>query len=1067
MMKRLISFLSAAAMFFSLIYVQSFAANEIKVEGENYIRSSDTARLINNENFSGTQAVRLQCAGDKIPERGMRLQYKVKVPEDGMYSITIWCSPNMQHMSPCEIKINDGEYIPFSQLGAEKIGDKNNTSIGNNMLYGYKLSAKSFKKGVNDVFVRVIEPRQVDERGIWFDFDCFSLEKAEYGITGLTTEVKNNIFEQDEKIKATINFADKDRKEHTLFYSVRDYFGNSIKEETVQIKNTDKYDLTFDENQKLGHYSVYTELDGKPTGKNMWFSVVKDTDEREYHETSFSVDVCGTYYLLGSTLIEDYARALHLAGVTHVRERAVASWENPKQGEYNWTNPDRVYGAYEKYGIKVMPCTHDVQSWNRIENGKLPMDLKPVYEFAKLRAERYGENVEWEMWNEPDLANFATNYETADNFAAFLKAYALGVHDANVGSKAIAPSFAYPAGEYAELLMQNEVSKFADAYSFHGHRGSGTGTTEDGYLTVPPGWTSHIEFTKKYDMYHKPVYLTEAGVYTKLTSGKKDVEVERQRSQARYAATSLIESVAMNLQRDSYFVMPSVIEGQLQWGMFSNNHTPYQAYNVISALTDSLGEAKYVNAIPNMPEGVYAHVFKDGEDYVAAVWSETETQVSIASSSNEGKLIDIMGNSSDITAVDGKFTVNASPDVLYIRISGGFTGASEFKYAPKQNEPTELTDAQKIVITQTYPVDKRVDSKIDGYKLNPDEQTAVQVEVYNFNDKKMNGKIKAQSFAGWVVSPKEQEVELDASGKATLSFSITGSDEVADGVQVPLQFIGEFDGKETTRSVTNIRTIDYGEITPVYTKETKDASRWIKNVAGGALLEIVQETSDVISVDCTFADGDKWLYPQFVLDETTNYGGSAGFIYDIYFEEEPVDFTPRVYVYETNGCGYFLSAGIKGLKQGWNTVTVPWSSFSAFDGAASDDNFHLDTEEIVKISVGINSRVEKGAFKIRNIGYYNLKAENIFPEINIISPMKGATAVENEINIEADITGNKIGVDYSTVGVEIDEKKIDSSCEGGKVTAKVTLMSGKHTMKIKVYDLTGKVVQSIIEFTTE
>ena len=170
-------------------------------------------------------------------------------------------------------------------------------------------------------------------------------------------------------------------------------------------------------------------------------------------------------------------------------------------------------------------------------------------------------------------------------------------------------------------------------------------------------------------------------------------------------------------------------------------------------------------------------------------------------------------------------------------------------------------------------------------------------------------------------------------------------------------------------------------------------------------------------------------------------------------------------MYETNGCGYFLSTGIKGLKAGWNTVTVPWTSFSAFDGVASDDNFHLDTEEIVTVSVGTNSSVKEASFKIRNVGYYTLKSDTIFPEINVISPVKGTTLLQGEINIEADITGNKIGVDYSTVSVEIDEQVVQSSCSNGKITAKANVAVGKHTLKIKVYDLTGKVVQSITEFT--
>ncbi len=878
-----------------------------------------------------------------------------------------------------------------------------------------------------------------------------------FKIIGLTSMPDNNIYEEKDNISPVISY--EGAGEHSLSYKVVDYFGRTVANESISVSGTGEYKIPFNEKLKRGFYAVYTEIDGASTGREDLFSVVVNADKRKYCDTFMSVDAAG-YFLL-QPVIEQYAKALHLAGVTHVRERDREHYAHPSPDVYDFTVMDKLMNAYGKYGIRVMPCNHTMPSWARTSKFSLVDDIRVKYDYYKNIAQRYNGQADYELWNEPDL-----DAVTADNMAAVLKAESIALRDSGADCLAVMPGIAAAPGEYLDLLMQNDVVKYFDTYSFHGHRIVASEDADDlRDMKIPTSWGRHIVNMKKYDLDHLYFYNTEAGIATSMLDGKNYIEVNRQCAQARYLPTSFIQGASMGADKHSYFLFAPYREAIQQWGMFTYTHMPYASYSALAALTYALGEAKYINSIPGLPQNVRGEVFSDGESRVAAFWSDCNTDISVKTDANKGILIDIMGNESEIFAEDGFFKITASPDISYLKIIGNFVGATEKKYPDRNFVRHELTCAERVVIEQKYPDELAYNAKQKGYRLPVDQGTTVTVKVTNFNERPMNGRIFGKLCGGWMLEEESKDIYIDAFDQVELTFVISSKGEVAPELKTPAIFVGEFDGELTSRSVTHIISDSEGEVQLRPVIDAMKADKWEIDVLPGSKVEISNPDDETVSVSCSFGQGDKWLYPKMNLSRGDSFEGTKGMMFDFLVENAEKNPVVRIFAFENNGSGYFLADAITDIAEGWNRIKIPWSSLTAFQGSPVDDNFTLDDYEINRIAIGINTK-QAGPdirYKLRNISVYTAPKDNVFSEIVINSPTT-ETAGEKVV-IDADIIVKETGILADSLVFKIDgeKKKFEYKC--GKIYSEMDLSAGKHEICIQFVDEYGCIVQNISSFT--
>jgi hypothetical protein len=1030
----------------------------LRIEGEQYhsvnqtpvAKSERDATRGNSTELSSNDYLFFKSAtGAAIPASGYIANYEVNIAVPGTYDLVIVASPiAMAHVSPYQMKVNDGEYLDINASSSTKMGQ---VSAPANLFYKYKLNPVTLQEGTNTISFRVLNGRSMDGR-VYFFMDYLELTKVPWGLHKLSTNTGTGIFEEKDQKEVTIQFTDSASSGHQLTYHVVDYDGNVVLQNSVTLAvYAPSYTFALPQLER-GHYTITVEADqnGKPIQD--YFSVVMNTTERKaLLNHPFAIDVAGGS-VIPADQAENYARAVQLTGVNYVRERMHWNSISSAKGAYDFSKYAPYNQAYANYGIRVLELNHIAPTWSKSTGKNLPNSLLDAYTLAKTTAVHFGSQADWEFWNEPDI-QYTADSEPADQYAAFLKATTIGARDSGMSGQVALAGIAYPPGSYMELLMQNDVTPYMDIYNFHAHRNDNLSSK---LLDIPPSFATHTEFIQGYGLEEKPIYVTEAGLSLKFLDSSQTITSEQLRMQARYLATSTIESISMGVDKHFWFVFPHYLENGMSWGSFSSRGTPYAAVNAQAAMTHALGEAVYLGRLSGMPNGVTNYVFRDGMDSIVAYWSEVNTPLTVSTGISRALLTDIIGREQQLTSASGSYDLQSGPDVHYLRIAGEFPGLSTPVYTtPVQHAPV-LTATDRVVLVQNYPETAAVKAKTKGYLLDKLTATDIQVDVYNFNDTAMSGVVTGSVYGGWNLSNPSQNVTVPPYSKATLIFTLTGSEAVAADVKFPLAFQGEFDGEATSKSVTLIASNENLEVTPsLLVPDYENPTRWEENISSGSTSTLTSPANGEIQFDYSFGSGDKWTYPNFTLPENVSFAGSEGVVFDVYFPA-PIDgVTIRSFMYESNGSGYFTS-GVAPTG-GWQQIKIPWADFSAF--STPDDNFHLDPEQIRKFSIGINSRTAtQVSFKVRNVGIYSQADTGLYSKIVNLVPAHNQELTAGSVPISAGLIQGEIPAATDTIRVLVDGVAVASQIFGQTISASTVLAPGVHTVTVKAFDVNGKLM---------
>lgn len=1026
------------------------AGNQIIVEGENSFKTSITCKTQSANSLSGGKSLEVHRAADSIPKDGCTMLYKVQAQYDGAYYMYITCPTiGAAWISPCEIRINDGPYEKLTAMKYEQVGTLNGTGVQKDLYNEYKLKSVNLKKGINNIYVHVTSARQSDGQ-MYFYLDRLKFVPAPWGLNGFETGAALNVYEEKEEIKPAIIFSFSDPETHKLSYRVDDYFGNTVLEETVDIVNISRYELNFKEKLPIGHYTVHVSADG---GEEVeyYFSIVKNYEERNVESnTHFMADAAGIY-LIDPAKIEDYARTMRLAGIRSARERFRWTTYQKDSENIDMSLFDVYQNAYEKNGIHTLALNESAPGFMRDQAHTYPKDLVEAYKFAKYMTERYGDAVSVEAWNEPDAKD-----EPSDYLAAYIKAMAIGQKDAKADSLAVGPGLCVSPALYADTFLQSQVMDYLDVWSFHTHT-SGANTAVK-TRSISGVAKLFMDTVKRYGYDgNKYYYLTEAGINL---LPDPTVPAERQKIQARYCAISMLQSAQLGIDRHYWFVYPYYKEGDLWWGSFTQDGMPQSVYSAFAAITDIMGEAKYIGEL-SPAEGVSCLVFENGGKHIAAVWSENETEIQIQTSQSEAELINIMGISQTVKPENGAYKITSGPDMQYLRLDGKLDAFADAEYKEKTVEPTSFTKAQRVILQQNFPAESVPGSKSGGYVLPKDTPTTVVVNVTNLNDTAMSGTVSGKIFENWKMSPASQNVSVEPYSTKSLSFEISAGAEALPGVSVPVVFEGVFGGEKTSRTVTTVVTPANENVETSYLLTGyDDPANWAKNMANGGVEERISDGKGVLDIHYVFQDGDKWVYPRFTLKD--NIKGAAGLAYEVYFDEVPEGLRLRAFAYEKNGSAYFTDASRNSdtFKKGWNRIVIPFSEF-VWQGGLTDFNFNLDPEEMTAISLGLNSATVKDIrYKIRNVGVYEQPKVEIYADITSFD----AEVSQNKALLTAKIAENQTGIQDGSFSLTVDGEKIDAVYADGTVTASYEGVPGAHEASLVFIDGIGKAIFDTCSF---
>lgn len=745
-------------------------------------------------------------------------------------------------------------------------------------------------------------------------------------------------------MSAVFSFSEACSEEKSIKVSLNDYWGKSVSSKEYTVKSGDtSLTASFGVLAK-GHYTVKAEISGDVMAQE-FFAVVTPQNQRiRFSDTPFGVDTA--FSIIGPReTIDDNLEALKLSGASWIRERLILSGILKSGGAWDFKGSfsDEVLTKAKNLGLKThvmiqsMPASL-LDSDSKENSELITKDYVGLHDFSKQLAEYYDGCVDtFEIFNEPDTNVGSANSETGDKVANYVKATAIGIKDADTQVGITAPGYSSVRTEPLELGLRCGMLDFVDIGAYHSHQTYNKNYTTQSLKINPTQNFNNL--MSAYGYTKKQAWLDEMGI-SLGSSDSESLSEKEQRSQASYCIMSICEAISKGADKTFSYLFN---DKRSRFSWFSRfNEGPNRVYTAFSVMTDVLGEGECLGKV-NYFDGVEGYIFKNGHKQILVLRCDTQSSINIPVTAASTEIIKVDGSSSVKYPKGGVISVEVSPDPVFVSISGEYGKALYIPRDEKMNdfkvEEKSFSEADRIIVHQTYPADTRANAKYDGYKVG--EKTEVTVTVTNLNSVSKEGIIYGETFSGWEISPKEQSVRIEENQTATLTFWLIKSDDVIDNQKSAVVFKGKFGDEYTKESVTEIvhtGNIEYEQIRSM--PELLLASSWRKEACSGTQTTINTE-EDGISFKFNFPVSalDKWAYPSYEFSEVQDFSGADGILIRYYAEESFADYdklTCAVWLGEKDGGRYITSLG-KVLNKGENVWLIPFSEFTHRNGNEIDN----------------------------------------------------------------------------------------------------------------------------------
>lgn len=513
----------------------------------------------------------------------------------------------------------------------------------------------------------------------------------------------------------------------------------------------------------------------------------------------FGVNVF-THALVPPPLLPALATAMEAMGVGQVRDgSAWPAAQRAPGGRFDSSLHEAVVDVFQKRGLKVLEVVSPPPDWALTpESVPLPADLRDAYRYGAHLAGR-GKRVvadALQLSNEPDVDATAS---TGDQHAAYVKAAALGIADQPGAPLVVLPGIAQE-GVFQELMLQNDVVRYADVWSFHGYP-----PLDDTDPDFPSSAEDQEELRERFAA-RLPLWMTESGAFLPAGPGP-DPAYATQRAQARYLVLSTVQSLAAGTERQFWFCGPPCTDEGVSFALLSRDFQPLPAFSAYAALTGLLGEANFAGILEELLPHVAAFVFGDGAGRtVTVVCAAGRRKVDVPVPDGATRVYDIMGAALGTPARSARGTVKvtASRDPVHLVTDAPPPRRTRPPAADCRARRRPLSAAEHIVLSQRYAAANAAPNKEDGDAAPPlghrlGASTRMAVDVYNFNAGAHTVTVYGRAFGGWSVAPLRARVRVPAGGRATVKFTVTAGKGVRPGIDLPLVFEGRLGSSDGDR----------------------------------------------------------------------------------------------------------------------------------------------------------------------------------------------------------------------------------------------------------------------------
>jgi hypothetical protein len=474
------------------------------------------------------------------------------------------------------------------------------------------------------------------------------------------------------------------------------------------------------------------------------FAVVPNLRQKE--EGWIGVDGALSW-LVSEEQLSEAAEVARRVGVRWIRDRIRWGEVEQQKGRFVWGKYDKASQAQESKGLRVVQVFHDVPSWARADGDlqRFPDDLRDVFRFTREAGRHFGGRVRaWEIWNEADIPAFSK--EPANEYAAFMKAAALGFREANSNLPLLQTSYALDSPRFAEILNANGTAAFYDIFNYH---------TYDAPNRISLHARAHAKHRTEAKAAHLPVWLTEAGIPRAVTGGSLSLEVQRE--QANYIAKSVVASRISGTARHFFFVLPHYLENNASYGLLNKDLTPQPGYAALAIAANILGNATYKGEIRYRQPGLHIHLFDDGTNDVLVAWTdkdEVHLPIPLTDKAkdrlNRMEIINAYGSPIPFkqTKEEPIPSLPLSPMPLYVALPRGImvdvTANDQGEKTPKPESNRKRYEKAEVVL-RLRPLEAKQSKEEEAYRISLNTAVQVEVQVYNFEGGTTQGTLQLHS----------------------------------------------------------------------------------------------------------------------------------------------------------------------------------------------------------------------------------------------------------------------------------------------------------------------------------
>jgi len=320
--------------------------------------------------------------------------------------------------------------------------------------------------------------------------------------------------------------------------------------------------------------------------------------------------------------------------------------------------------------------------------------------FAKAAAAHFkGEGVLWEIWNEPNGANFWRPTPKVEDYVKLARATYAALKEGDPDCTVLAPALAGWDFGYIEAAFKLGLLECTDVISVHPYGSSKPEDAADYYATVRELAATYGPKDKRF-----PVVSGEWGY-----SATGGTTVERQGEfLARQFLSNLMNDVRLSIWYDWHDDGPDPNEGEHHFGtVYHQDFSPKPAYLAAKTLTTELAGYSYATRMSLEPGPDYLLLFKKDDDYRLAAWTTGAShRVRIPVDVPKLDVVTLTGERSQIEAKNG---------IIEIELTG----------AVKYVEP--LAKSRRWAIEAGWKVSARTVFEVDN------ERPALQAEVRSSN----------------------------------------------------------------------------------------------------------------------------------------------------------------------------------------------------------------------------------------------------------------------------------------------------------------------------------------------